>query len=321
LQQHAAEYAQHRVAVFAICPEPVERLSDFAAQHRVTYRLLSDAGSALIRQVGVLNTDVDPSDPAYGIPYPGSYLVDERGVVFEKRFHPDHHVREPMGSLLLYYQLKEYSERLEDMGALAGGVEVLGRHLDRAYPQASGAERAAWNEIRRNIEAACRRIAGVAASLRNFVRLDQAGLQQVDLRQNLDAVLELLKSKLEDRIIVERHYEQIPLLLCRAPQINQALFEVLSNAVEAISGSGTITVGTRYQEGHVVLTVQDSGRGIAAEDLPQLFEPRLRPKDGRMGLGLGLPLAHKIIHEHGGRMEFSIPGQGAMVTMRFPAGA
>src|SRR5437870_8498954 len=89
--------------------------------------MLSDSGSEVIRLVGILNQGIPESDPYYGIPHPGSYLVDEKGYVFEKRFHPDVHVREPMGSLLLYFQLREYSERLEQK------VEERTRQLEQAH--------------------------------------------------------------------------------------------------------------------------------------------------------------------------------------------
>jgi signal transduction histidine kinase len=120
---------------------------------------------------------------------------------------------------------------------------------------------------------------------------------------------------------VRREYAEIPAVSCHAPQINQALWELLSNAVDAIEGPGALVLGARKEAGDVVLSIRDSGRGIPAEELSQLFEPRLRPKNGRMGVGLGLPLAHKIVHEHGGRIQVaSVVGQGTTVMVRLPVG-
>jgi signal transduction histidine kinase len=285
------------------------------------------------------------------MPYPGSYFVDEQGLVFEKRFHPDFHVREPMGSLLLYFQLKEYSEQLErkveertrqlvetatlatlgkliaainhelnsPLGALANGMDLLWKYLDAACTQLEPRRRAALEEVRRAVDTAYQRINQVVGDLREFIRLDQAERQEVDLRRSLDTAVELLASKLDSRIQVRREYAEIPAVTCHAPQINQALWELLSNAVDAMEGPGTLTLGVRAEGGHVVLAIGDTGRGISEQELNQLFELRLRPKNGRMGVGLGLPLAHKIVHEHGGRIQVtSVVGRGTTVTVRLP---
>jgi signal transduction histidine kinase len=351
LQGHHAEYQRRNIAVFSICPEPLDLIADFVARHQITYPILSDQGSRVIQQVGILNAEISEGDPVYGIPYPGCYLVDEHGVVFEKRFHPDFHVREPMGSLLLYFELKEYSEQLEQkvqertmqlietaklatlgkliaainhelntpLGALANGMDLLWKYLDNASLQLDPRRRAALQEVRQAVDTAYRRINQVVGDLRQFIRLDQTGPQDVDLRHSLDAAVELLASRLEDRVQVHREYADIPTVRCLAAQINQALWELLSNAIDAIEGSGVLTLGARRDAGDVLLTIADTGHGIPAAELDQLFEPRLRPKSGRMGVSLGLPLAHKIIHEHGGRIQVaSTVGRGATVTVRLP---
>lgn len=358
MQQHAAEYEKEDIVVFAICAEAVPLLGEFAAHNGITYTLLSDKTGELIRQLGILNAEVPEQDPVYGIPYPGSYLVDEQGYIFEKRFHRDFRVREPMGSLLLYFRLKEYSDRLEEkvrertrdleraqmqlietarlatlgkliaginhelntpVGTLASGLDVIWRYYDRSCVEAGPKERAAMMELKEAIDAACKRIIQVAAGLRQFVRLDQEETQSIDLRHCLDTVVDLLGSQLQARIVVRRDYEEIPRLLCRAPQIGQALLEVLANAAESITGEGTITLGARQVNDGVALTVSDTGRGIPPDELRRLFEPHLRSKNGRVGMSLGLPLAHKIIHEHSGRIQASsLPGQGTTVTIYLP---
>lgn len=351
MQEHHAEYQRRNIAVYSICPEPPDLIAGFVARHQITYPILSDEQSQLIRQVGILNAEVAEGDPVYGIPYPGCYLVDQHGIVFEKRFHPDFHVREPLGSLLLYFQLKEYSEQLEQkveqrtmqlietaklatlgkliaainhelntpLGALANGMDLLWKYLDSACEQLDPRRRATLNEVREAVDAAWQRINQVVGDLRQFIRLDQSGPQDVDLRQSLDAAVELLGSKLDGRLQIHRDYAEIPTVSCHAAQINQALWELLSNAVDAVDGPGSLTLGVRRDAGDVVVTITDTGHGIPAEELSQLFEPRLRPKGGRMGVSLGLPLAHKIIHDHGGRLQVaSTVGQGTTVTVRLP---
>ena len=83
-----------------------EQLLAFADQYDVTYDLLSDADSAVIREFGILNTLISPDDPEqaagrsfYGVPFPGVYVTDENGVVTEKFFHRHYATRESAGAI------------------------------------------------------------------------------------------------------------------------------------------------------------------------------------------------------------------------------
>ncbi|MBW2415807.1 MAG: redoxin domain-containing protein [Deltaproteobacteria bacterium] len=81
--------------------DDVGAISAFAKAHDVSYPLLSDVDSAVIRQYGLLNTQVEPGDvPLYGIPFPGSYVVDEDGVVVAKFFHDSYKKRDSPDNLI-----------------------------------------------------------------------------------------------------------------------------------------------------------------------------------------------------------------------------
>ncbi len=100
LQRHLAEFEAAGVAVYAISYDAPEVLAAFAEEFGITYPLLSDAGSEVIRRYGILNTLIRPDEAVYGIPYPGSYLTDEAGVVTEKSFYRMYRVRPSTRSLL-----------------------------------------------------------------------------------------------------------------------------------------------------------------------------------------------------------------------------
>ena len=76
----------------------------FSKKYGITFDLLSDRRSVVIRQFGILNTVIDPDDPRagpfYGIPYPGTYVVDEAGVVTEKFFNRHYATRTSAGTVL-----------------------------------------------------------------------------------------------------------------------------------------------------------------------------------------------------------------------------
>lgn len=88
LQEATPRLAEAGIKLYAISYDELGALEDFAAHHGITYDLLSDAGSKVIRDFGILNHHVtDDQVPFHGIPFPGTYLVDDEGVVIAKTFH------------------------------------------------------------------------------------------------------------------------------------------------------------------------------------------------------------------------------------------
>jgi hypothetical protein len=94
LQANLPSLAASGIVPFALSFDPVTVLRTFADAHGITYPLLSDAESWLIDRLGIRNTQVDPRDDHYGIPYPGSYFIGEDGRVVDKVFHDTHRTRD-----------------------------------------------------------------------------------------------------------------------------------------------------------------------------------------------------------------------------------
>lgn len=131
LQQVWPALRAEGVALFAISYDAVEVLRGFAEKHGITYPLLSDQGSHVMRRLGLLNERVQDDHAHYGIaasprhvglPYPGVFALDERGVVTRKRFHESYRERDT-GLGLLARTL----HRLQAIGASeeASGDEVV----------------------------------------------------------------------------------------------------------------------------------------------------------------------------------------------------
>ena len=102
------------------------------------------------------------------------------------------------------------------------------------------------------------------------------------------------------------------------PKLKIALRNLLTNAIEAIHGPGEIRVGLEARAEGLVLGIEDTGVGIEKDILDRIFEPYFSTKD--VGTGLGLPIARKIVEDHGGSIEIaSEPGRGTRITIRLPA--
>ncbi|MFJ4580051.1 HAMP domain-containing sensor histidine kinase [Streptomyces echinatus] len=107
-------------------------------------------------------------------------------------------------------------------------------------------------------------------------------------------------------------------------RMRQALGNLVSNALRHTPADGTVTLAVRRDGDDVVLTVADTGSGLAAEDLPHVFERFWRAEKSRSrrtgGSGLGLPIVRHLVAAHGGTAAAtSEPGAGAVFTLRLPA--
>jgi two-component system NtrC family sensor kinase len=135
------------------------------------------------------------------------------------------------------------------------------------------------------------------------------------------------------RQLVQHHFEisnvqfetgfpdQEVLLLCDENQIEQALVALFVNAVEAMPGGGKLCVKVSQQsaDGGVQILIEDTGVGIALEDLEHVFEPFYTTKKNAQGVGLGLSVVYGIVERHGGRITIdSTVGRGTRFTMIFP---
>lgn len=78
----------------AISPEPVEVVAAFTSEYGITYPVVCDVDSSVIRAFGILNTLIDPDEPLYGLPFPGSYLTNSEGRVTAKFFNRRYQERE-----------------------------------------------------------------------------------------------------------------------------------------------------------------------------------------------------------------------------------
>jgi AhpC/TSA family/Thiol:disulfide interchange protein DsbD, N-terminal len=85
----------------AVSYDPVATLADFARRRAISFPLLSDAGSKVIRQYGILNTTIAEGQPTFGIPYPGTLILDRDGVVRSKHFEAAYQERDTIASVLV----------------------------------------------------------------------------------------------------------------------------------------------------------------------------------------------------------------------------
>jgi len=168
------------------------------------------------------------------------------------------------------------------------------------------------NELNEIDREAIQRISNIVTSLKKFVRLDEAELQEVDINKELDLTLDLIRHETKNRIDVVKNYGEIPAVKCFPNMLNQVFTNILVNACQAIEGNGTITITTEYMDGKLLVRIKDTGKGIPANQLDKIFTAGYTTKGVGVGTGLGLAICRKIIEKHKGEITVnSVLGQGS----------
>jgi two-component system NtrC family sensor kinase len=168
------------------------------------------------------------------------------------------------------------------------------------------------------------RIRDVVQNLRLFSRLDEAAVKRVDLNEGIESTVRLLSGYYKSgSISLIRDYGEIPQVNCYAAQLNQVWMNLLVNATQAMGESrGEVRITTRCEGRTVIVSISDTGPGIAPEQLKKIFDPFFTTKPIGEGTGLGLSISHGIIERHGGKIEVeSTPGQGTTFTVSLPVDA
>jgi len=217
-----------------------------------------------------------------------------------------HEMNSPLGSLASNAQLADRA------------VTALEGEIGDPTPRARRALTALTNTSVSS-QGAVERILTVIKALRSFVRLDEAEVKRVDIREGLDSCIELLSSTTAGRIEITRRYDDIPDIECRPGQLNQTFMHVLNNAVQAIAEAGSITANVSTKGDFVLVAVADTGCGIAPEKLEGIYDPKLRRSGDRARMGFGLAISHDTIEGHGGSIEIeSTVGEGTTVSLLLP---
>lgn len=163
------------------------------------------------------------------------------------------------------------------------------------------------------------RMRALVLKLRTFSRLDEGEIKVADIRECVSSVLTMLNHRARDRIEILTYFEQPYEVECFPGLLNQAVMNLVSNAIDAIEGTGRIdiragAVGDAYE-----IAVIDSGSGIPAHLRSRVMEPFFTTKPVGQGTGLGLAITYSIAAKHGGVLSLEAPAEGGTcAAIRFP---
>ena len=163
------------------------------------------------------------------------------------------------------------------------------------------------------------RINLLVVSLRKYVRLDEADLQEADINQELDLTLELLRHQTKNRIEIVKNYGKIPPVKCYPNMLNQVFTNILQNAIHSIKDKGTISIDTDFKKKNLVVKIKDTGCGIKEPD--KIFDLGYTTKGVGVGTGMGLAISQKIIEKHKGKIDVKTKiNKGSEFRITIPGG-
>jgi two-component system nitrogen regulation sensor histidine kinase NtrY len=142
-----------------------------------------------------------------------------------------------------------------------------------------------------------------------FARMPALAPRPTDIRPIVEAVAALYRESHPGLRLTTRHPEELALLEVDPDHVRRAIINLVDNAVQAVRGEGRVDVEIAQVDAppRVRVVVSDTGPGIDPDDRDRLFQPYFSTKTG--GMGLGLPIVHEIVTEHGGtvRIEDNVP--------------
>jgi two-component system, sporulation sensor kinase E len=223
------------------------------------------------------------------------------------------------------------SEKMNAVTLLAAGVahelgnplnslnihlQLLERDLRQDRGQTSN------EELLESVRVARTEVARLDTIINQFlgaVRPTHASRSLVSINAIIHESLSFLQPEIKDRdvIVQEELAEGLPSIPANADQLKQAFYNLIKNALQALSHGGILRVTTSRSDTHLEVSFEDNGTGISVEDMAHITEPYFTRK--KTGTGLGLFIVQRILHDHGGHLELlSEPGRGTTARILLP---
>jgi len=189
-------------------------------------------------------------------------------------------------------------------------------------------------ELLEQIDSETWRARRIVRSLLDYARDRDFRSEDFALAPLVEECLRLVKAQIPAQVEVKLDLPAALVIAGDKQRLQQALFNLIGNALDALAGAGTLVIAARVPAPPspadalvfgkcparaIEIAVSDDGHGIAAELLPRIFDPFFTTKAVGHGLGLGLFIVFEIVEEHGGCIAVtSQPGQGTTFLLRFP---
>jgi len=251
-----------------------------------------------------------------------------------------HEINNPMG--FIHANLFQMAEYVSDLRRVLDEVDGMRKVAESGNPREIAEAAARLGSVSdeldvdfllsdlakaiRESQEGSERIRLIVRDLRDFSHRDTEERVLADLNQCLDSTANIVWPMMKHIVVLEREYEDLPAVRCYPMQLKQVFMNLLVNAFQAIEekgeaepAQGRILLRTIHRGDRVVVSVVDSGVGIAPADVDRIFSPFFTTKKVGAGTGLGLSTAYNIVQRHGGSLDVETePGRGATFRLTLP---
>jgi len=191
-------------------------------------------------------------------------------------------------------------------------------HIREKYPPSARVDAEDFDALLSSVKQEIRRLNTLVSDFLDYGKPLRLNIQRTQVERMLDDVVEIIRAKAAgEGVEIKKQYEFSPDIMLDPELMKTCIMNVLTNAFQAMPEGGTLTIRTGRDDGKFVLSVADTGVGVARENLSKVFEPFYTTKN--TGLGLGLATTKRIVEEHGGKIEIrSEGGTGSDVIISLP---
>jgi len=225
----------------------------------------------------------------------------------------------------------EQSERLSSLGQLAAGVaheirnplnaiSMASQRLQREYQPCEEDRSQEFGRLTGAIRDEIRRLNVIIEDFLTFSRSRRLELREYSLTEVVQKLARLMGEEARARgiVLTLRHEPDALMVPMDVDKLQQALINIVKNAIESIDGPGSIDIAMEKPSGdRAVVRISDTGSGLAPGEVEKIFDPDYTTKE--KGLGLGLPIAYEIIRGHGGTIRVqSAVGKGTTFEITLP---
>lgn len=232
-----------------------------------------------------------------------------------------HEINNPVG--YVYSNLQSLGSYLDDLFKLTDAVDsaaslddlkAIKKNIDYTFLKDDLKDLLA--ESREGIE----RVKTIISAMKDFSHIEDEEFKLADLHRGIETTLNVVNNELKYKATVTKLFGDVPEVECISSQINQVIMNLLVNAAHAIEDFGEIIIRTLCNGDQVIVEVEDSGEGIAEDNLHRIFEPFFTTKPVGKGTGLGLSLSFNIIQKHNGSItaERAASGKGTCFRISLP---
>jgi two-component system NtrC family sensor kinase len=239
-------------------------------------------------------------------------------------------------SALLVWKLAQYerdlrdqliqAEKLASIGTMASGIA---HEINNPLFGITGLSERLEHETRpeivkeyvQDIMEMSRRIAAIVKDLNVYAHKSSAETRcDIDVNHTIEEAMKMARRAcVLDEVKVQTEFSALPPIRANPDELLQVFVNIVTNAVQAMEGQGTLVLTTSSANGSIRATVRDTGPGIPQHLLGKIFDPFFTTKDQGKGTGLGLHIVRDIVVRLGGRVKAeSAPGMGACFTVELP---